>query len=232
MKTTLASFLILLTVDLAADPEPTSPSAKLRGHIQTGWAACDVTGITVPTYQYSGDLVTLDFPTRYAKAPLVSFVTEPVTSSLVGKTITATVRIEASPGSVYSVSSTGGWSIPPNMRIYFTTDPRPYRYSNADRNETGYWWSDVAFIHLTEDVVNGYAVSLTATFTAPLDPAEWSDALGHYATDSPAYTSAFLAAANAPAQVGFAFGSGSFFDTGVGAWIGTITLHVTSYAVQ
>jgi len=228
MKTIL--FTLLSCLVLNADPAPTRPSQKVR--VTQGWSAYDVTGINIPVYQAPGDLITVDFPNRYAKAPLLSFATIPRIASIAGKTITATIQITASPGSVYSVSSTGGWSIPPNVRIYFTTRPGNYRYSEADKYDTSYWWSDTAFVHLTEDVVNGLAASMMAMFTAPLNPTEWSDALGHSATESPFYTAAFNAAADAPAQFGFSFGSGSFFDTGVGEWLGSITFHVLSYSVQ
>jgi hypothetical protein len=223
---TFALSLFLCTACLA-DPSPTHGKRNVRG-----WQACDVSGKSVPVTQDVGDIATVGLPSPKAKVGLVSLLTTPATVPLTDKTITATIAITISPGAVYSVSSSAGWSIPPNVRIYFTTVPGPYNLSDANKNDTHYWWSDTAFIHLTEDVVNGLAVPMTATFTAPLDPSEWSDANGHRATESPAYTAAFNAAASVPAQLGFSFGSGNFFDTGVGAWSGTITFHVISYAAN
>jgi len=183
----------------------------------------------VPTISYPGDVATLPIPTPHSNIRLVSTLTTTNTpwllGDLTGKTLSTVVWMECSNNPVFFFNNDCGAGLPVNMRLFITTDARPYNVNAANVNETGYWWCSAPAGW--SPIAPGITV-LQASF----NPAFWSDALGHWALD-PNYTPAFKNAVKHVAQIGFSFGGGCFFDVGVGVSNtgASATLHVLQYDV-
>jgi len=133
-------------------------------------------------------------------------------SSILGKTITATFRIEGAGVFTYWGQGTGDnpCGTPASARLYFNTANGPFAY-------TKYWWSNPAAAVLTAPGVG--------TVTATVLPAFWSDWNGQNGSTDPA---AFADAASNPDLIGLSFGGGCFFENGVGI-TGSATFNLISY---
>lgn len=189
-----------------------------------GWSACNTAGKSVPVRVDSGDLVTLPIPSAKSKPAYVAFLTEPLAVNLIGRTIICTFRIDNTGTPVYAIGYSGGCPSPANLRLYFTTISGSYNLNNGEHHPHEYWWSDASFSSFV-DADGG----LIITFVDPLHADQWSDALGGSGATYPA---AFASALSRCVQIGFSFGGGCFFDTGVGMTSGTATMHVLNYTAQ
>lgn len=177
-----------------------------------------------------GDVATFEFPQSSANA-YPAFLTTTTDSELLGdltgKTLSATFTMEATPGTTFRFGGQGTWNngpAPANTRLYFSTNPAAYNLNDAQFHEDDYWWSQTAWVEIADDTGT---VTLTATF----DPATFSNAQGHQASDRLA---AFNAAVASVAQIGVAYGGGFFFDVGCAVFSGTGTasFHLLSYTAQ
>jgi hypothetical protein len=175
------------------------------------WHADHFTGFGVPTIDV-GEVATLPIPVQGAPMPIVSTLTTTnspwLLGNLTGRSISTLFWLECSNNPVIYFHNDCGHGPLSNLRLFFTTDIRPYTENNGRANETGYWWCSAT---------NSWALIApgTSTLTATVAPAGWSDALGHSAVDTN-YTSAFSAAVQHVAQIGFSFGGGCYYDNGVG----------------
>lgn len=177
------------------------------------WYAGHFSGWAVPTIENSQDVAELPIPIPGANIRTVSTLTTTNTPALLGdltgKTITATTWLECSNAPIFygGGSGCGNNGSVPNMRLFISSDQRPYTEIRGLQNPTAFWWcrasSGVATITCETNVLQ-YRVS----------PEGWSDALGHLASD-PNYTPAFQSTVQNVAQVGLSFGC-YYFDTGVG----------------
>jgi hypothetical protein len=134
-----------------------------------------------------------------------------------GKTITANFTISGATGAfVYWGEGTADnpCANPANTRLYFATD------NGGGFAYTHYWWSNPSSAYLA----NG-----TATVTATVEPAEWSDWNGQGGLVEPA---GFADAASNVTLIGLSFGGGCFFENGVGTSDGSGTFALNSYTVS
>ena len=198
---------LLFVVDLVAVLLARGESVRRIPQVEVvTWRACSI-------WQDMGVVPseTLIFPSGLHPA-LVSFLTtDGIGGDLSGDTITATVAVESIgvPTFVYGYEGQP-WNTcpaPASVRLYFTTVAGSYDLSNADEQYTNYWWSTSGMSLCS--IVGDFAI-LSNTLA---DPSAWSDSRGVSGADEP---KAFFAAAHNVAQVGFSFGGGCFYDTGVG----------------
>jgi hypothetical protein len=131
--------------------------------------------------------------------------------NLVGKTVSATIQLETINNPILEFGNDSGEGLRcSNVRLYFTTTRVPYVNTQADANETQYWWADVGWVALN----NGNpapAIAGIYTLTVPIDPALWSDSQGRSGS---ILTNEFYRAARGVRQIGLSFGGGDYFDTG------------------
>ena len=136
-------------------------------------------------------------------------------SSILGKMITATFRIEGAGAFTYwGQTADNPCGTPASARLYFNTANGPFAY-------TKYWWSNPSAKPLV-------IASDFATVSARVLPAEWSDWNGQFGTTDEA---AFADAASNPDLIGLSFGGGCFFENGVGN-SGAATFKLIRYTVD
>lgn len=123
-------------------------------------------------------------------------------------TVTATMRIDASPDAVVVANECGN----PRWRILLMAHGT--NWSDPDAR----WWSNPA-----SAAVTGGA----ATVSAPLDPSQWSNVNGQVGSSRP---TEFAAAMRDISHYGVTFG-GCFFGHGIFMQSGTATAHITSFQV-
>lgn len=181
---------------------------------------------------------TFQFPTAKRNVAFPAFLTTTtvtnVLGDLSGQTITATITLSVTGNPQFCYGGNTPWSswnlggLPANTRLYFSTNPSAYNLNDAAQNESDYWWSSAPSAWTVISAATG-TVTLTDTF----DPAHWSNAQGHSASD-PNYTAAFQSAVANVRQIGVSFGGGSFFDVGIAVLpnTGTAIFHLVSYDVQ
>lgn len=195
------------------------------------WTADHWAGYPVPTTREFGDQATLPIPTPAANIGLVSTLTTTDTPDLLGDltgaTIATVVYIAGSNNPAFwFFNDCGNHGPVANVRLFFSTDSRPYTASHANANEGGYWWAycDTGWALLAEGQI---------ILQASVSPENWSDALGHKATDAPVYMAMFYDAAAHVAESGYSFGGHCYYDNGVGVSTRTAsaTFHVMSYDV-
>jgi hypothetical protein len=194
------------------------------------WYAGHFGGYPVPTITNCQDVAELPVPQPGSAIRIVSTLTTTNTPALLGdltgKTIIATTWTECSNAPTFFFNNDCGNGVPVNMRLFFTSDQRPYTENNGRGSPSNFWWSDAP---------TGWAPIAcgTNTLTCALTPDGWSDALGHLASDSN-YTSSFLATAQNVAQIGLSFGGGCYYDNGCGISNNgaSATLHVLRYDAQ
>lgn len=207
MRTLLA--LLLLTVQAHA-----GKAIRLNG-----WQACDTAGRSINMLtRCCGEEVACVFPDYYGRRPTVlSFLTcDRFTGNQLGKTLTVTFQIPALAGTTYIGGNSGGCPPPPNLRLYFTSVPGAFNYNYSLSHPDQYWWSQTAWANI--EAVDGGG---TFTFSAPIIAGQWTDAYGQTANFT-----------GQVAEIGLAFGSGCFFDTGVGTGTGYAAIHILSATIQ
>lgn len=189
------------------------------------WSAFNTQAhVIASTTPASGDIATIQFPTGQVGSGQLAFIatTREVSllGDLTGHTITATFSISTTGTPRFTYWGEGSnWNtgpMPANCRLVFMTRTG---FSTAWADEV--WYS------------NPVDVALAGLGSAPLsnsltDPSLWSNGQGQQGSNRPAQ---FNAAVANVAQVGLAFGGGSFFDVGVNVIknTGSAIFHLESY---
>jgi hypothetical protein len=131
---------------------------------------------------------------------------------LTGKSLSATVGVTVTAGTVFTYFGEGTPSNPcgrpANVRFYFQTN------TSGKFEETDYWWSNPVSVDL--QALTFGDVTISTTFSG----SQWSDFFGHFGSD-PVYAAAFAAAVKDVQMIGLSFGGGCFFENGVGIVPGT-----------
>ena len=198
------------------------------------------------------------FPVATATPPgYANLMTNGFTASLTTiDTLTAVIQVFTSTSTTMFVGNPNGHcpAASPNycpgaVRLYFTSNlPQAGMSSclglngNSQHavvaNEFDYWWSNTPLRAMTGIPGSYYQFSPMGggsngpiTLQVSLDPMNWSDLCGHYGTMDPA---AFMASISNIKNLGVSFGSGFFFENGVGVdgTTGTATFQLTSYTIS
>jgi hypothetical protein len=197
------------------------------------------------------------FPVATATPPgFANLMTNGFTASLTtSNTLTATIQVVASSTTMFVGNPNGGCpaasptSCPGTVRLYFTSNLPQAGMSSclgtngnsqhtAVANEFDYWWSNTPVRAMTGIPGSYYQFSPTGggsngpiMLQVSLNPMNWSDLCGHPGTFDLA---AFMASISNIKDVGLSFGSGFFFENGVGVdgATGTATFQLTSYTIS
>lgn len=198
--------------------------------------------------------IAFGFPDATATpAGFVNLLTNGFTASLAtSNTLTATIQVVTSPGATFVGNPDGGCPIsspsncPGTVRLYFASNlPQAGMSSclgtngNSSHqivaNEFDYWWSNTPFQATILNSGSYYQFQTggsggTITLQVNLDPLNWSDLCGHVGTFD---LGAFMASISNIKDVGLSFGSGFFFENGVGVdgTTGIATFQLTSYTI-
>ena len=198
--------------------------------------------------------IAFGFPDATATpAGFVNLLTNGFTASLTtSNTLTATIQVVTSPGAAFVGNPNGGCPIsspsncPGTVRLYFASNlPQAGMSSclgtngNSSHqivaNEFDYWWSNTPLQATLLNSGSYYQFRTggsggTITLQVRLDPLNWSDLCGHVGTFD---LGAFMASIANIKDVGLSFGSGFFFENGVGVdgTTGTATFQLTSYTM-
>ena len=190
-------------------------------------------------------------------AGFANLMTNGFTASLTtSNTLTATITIVTSSSATMFVGNPDGGcpaasptNCPGSVRLYFTSNlPQAGMSSclgtngNSSHtvvaNEFDYWWSNTPVPAMTGIPGSYYQFSPTGggsngpiTIQVSLNPMSWSDLCGHPGTFDLA---AFMASISNIKDVGLSFGSGFFFENGVGVdgATGSATFQLTSYTIS
>ncbi len=190
-------------------------------------------------------------------AGFANLLTNSFTASLTtSNTLTAVIQVFTSASTTMFVGNPNGDcpAASPNycpgaVRLYFTSNlPQAGMSSclglngNSQHavvaNEFDYWWSNTPVRAMTGIPGSYYQFSPTGggsngpiMLQVSLDPMNWSDLCGHYGTLDLA---AFMASISNIKNLGVSFGSGFFFENGVGVdgTTGTATFQLTSYTIS
>lgn len=180
------------------------------------WNLFNFTGAN--RYSFTGSGTSFAFPqasTRSFPALLTTTTDSSVLGNLNGKTLTATIHIDADSGALFVFGGElPGWNTgnqPANCRLFFSSSASTYNLNIATAKEDNYWWSHVGVSVITNNLG-------TVSFSDNLDPSHWSNANGHLASNRLA---GFNQAVANVRQIGLSFGGGSFFDVGVALNNGT-----------
>lgn len=140
--------------------------------------------------------------------------------NLENKTVSANISVTSFGAFTYYGQGSPGnpCGTPATVRLYFQTQKN-------DLGESQYWWSYSAG--------SSYVLAPgSATLSANLNPANWSDRDGHPATFDASHMAAFSAAAADVELIGMSFGGGCFYANGVGEPSGTATFTLTNFTVN
>jgi hypothetical protein len=204
------------------------------------WQATELWGYPVPSQSLRG-METLPIPTSHDNISLVSIFTTKDTPALLGDltggTISATIQLVVNQNPMIWFGNDTGGPQQATIRLYFTTTTEPYNFIHGIANRNQYWWATFAMANLSTGN-NAPACPGTYTLTATLDPSLWSNSEGNQGSD-PAYTPEFYQAISQVAQIGFSFGGGENYDTGIGVLDASdptpypsATLYVLDYQVS
>jgi hypothetical protein len=187
-------------------------------------------------------------------AGFANLLTNGFTASLTTSiTLTATIQVVASPSTMFVGNPDGGCpalvaNCPGSVRLYFTSNlPQAGMSSclgtngnsshNIVANEFDYWWANTPVPATLANSGSHYQFSTTGggsngqiTLKVSLDPMNWSDLCGHVGTVD---LGAFMASISNIKDVGLSFGSGNFFENGVGVDgnTGSAMFQLTSYTI-
>ena len=195
------------------------------------------------------------FPDATASpAGFVNLLTDGFTAGLTTSNIlTATIQVMTTPATTMFVGNPDGGcpasaqnNCPGSVRLYFASNlPQAGMSSclgmngNSDHtivaNEFDYWWSNTtpavlgvpgSYYQFQQTGGSGGIITLQVS----LDPLNWSDLCGHRGDF---VASAFMASISNIKDLGVSFGSGFFFENGVGVdgATGTATFQLTSYTI-
>jgi hypothetical protein len=190
-------------------------------------------------------------------AGFANLLTNGFTGSLTtGNTLTATIRVVTSSlGTMFvgnpdgGCPALGGTNCPGTVRLYFASNlPQAGMSSclgtngnsshNIVANEFDYWWSNTPVQATLLNSGSYYQFSPTGggsngiiTLQVSLNPMNWSDLCG---TPGDLAAASFMASIANIKDVGLSFGSGFFFENGVGVdgTTGSATFQLNSYTVS
>jgi hypothetical protein len=137
---------------------------------------------------------------------------------LTGKTLSATVGVDVTPGTEFSYfGEPDGSGTPANVRLYFETDLSlgPIVCPCQDKGWSSFWYSDPMRVDL-EGLKAGNTI-----LSVELDAANWADGQEIPATADADHMSSFAQAVAHVDHVGLTFGGGRHFHNGVGIVPGT-----------
>lgn len=261
MKTTLLVLTVIALASLILAPAVSvyaDTSLQLTG---SQWALLELSDSKILTRHAdtiaSGGRVEFLFPDATASPPgFANLLTNGFTASLATtNTHKATFNVIASPSTMYVGNPDGDCPFasptfcPGNVRLYFASNlPQAGMTSclgfngNSNHpvvaNEFDFWWSNTPMQATVANSGSYYQFSPTGggsgspiTLNVSLDPMNWSDLCGHAGTFDLA---AFTASIANIEDVGLSFGSGFFFENGVGVdgTTGTATFQLTSYTIS
>jgi len=197
------------------------------------------------------------FPDATAAPPgFANLMTDSFTASLMtSNTLTATIEVIASPSTMWVGNPNGDCpassptNCPGSVRLYFASNLPQAGMSSClglngnsqhavVKNEFNFWWSNTPVPATLFTMGSYYQFSPTGggsdgtiTLQVSLNPMNWSDLCGHYGTLDPA---SFMASIANIKYLGVSFGSGFFFENGVGVdgTTGSATFELTSYTVS
>mgnify|MGYP000123084077 CR=1 FL=1 len=173
-----------------------------------------------PVSSISGGGVYFEFLNTPDRAVLISDAKGK--ASLVGRTVTAYIAIEATAGATFNYYNTGG-TLPANVRLYFQrvngmgdspTEECPSGWHPERPDcEAQYWWSNPESISLADLAAIGISGEV---LSANLDPALWSDRDGHMGDSNVDHQGWFADAVANMGKAGLSFGGGNNFAFGCG----------------
>ena len=188
--------------------------------------------VPLPVTPIRGNGVSFDFYPTPDRAMLIAEIEsypQFQKGKLAGKTLSADIAIEATPGATFiyfNNDGTGdlqdGWADPGGfVRLYFNkvnTEGCPTGWHQERPDcEAQYWWSNPVYIDLVDLAALG---SKGIKLEVPLDPASWSDRDGHMGTDTTSNTvnhiEAFNAAVANVKKIGLSFGGNGWWAFGCG----------------
>jgi hypothetical protein len=224
------------------------------------WAILELLGSKIKTSHANtiSTGVELLFPDATATpAGFANLLTDGFTAGLAtSNTLTATIQVLTSSPTTMFVGNPNGScpasspnNCPGTVRLYFASNlPQAGMSSclgtngNSSHtvvaNEFDYWWSNTPVAATTATPGSYYQFSPTGggsggtiTLQVSLDPLNWSDLCGHIGTFD---MGAFMASISNIKNLGVSFGSGFFFENGVGVdgTTGTATFQLTSYTIS
>ncbi len=249
----VTSLLLVPVVTVYADT-----SLKMTG---SQWSILELLGSKIKTSHANAvptGGVEFLFPDATATpAGYANLLTNGFTASLTtSNTLTATIKVLTSSSTTMFVGNPNGGCpasspiyCPGAVRLYFTSNlPQAGMSSclgfngNSQHavvaNEFDYWWSNTPVRAMTGILGSYYQFSPTGggsngpiMLQVSLDPMNWSDLCGHFGFMFPA---AFIASISNIKNLGVSFGSGFFFENGVGVrgTTGTATFQMTSYTIS
>ena len=223
------------------------------------WAILELSGSKLTTSH--ADTIAADGGVEFllpdaTAAGYVNLLTNGFTASLsTSFTLTATIQIVTSLATTMFVGNPdggcpglGGTNCPGTVRLYFASNlPQAGMSSclgtngNSNHpivaNEFDYWWSNgVQATRFNPGAyyqfpVTGGGSNGVITLQVSLDPLNWSDLCGH---NGSVYMADFMASISNIKDVGLSFGSGFFFENGVGVdgTTGSATFQLTSYTIS
>lgn len=216
MKTKL-TILALLCAGLtqASDRQRQRPAQGLKPHVE--WSAYGLNNYWHQKPVEDGGVLTFVFP-QAAHGNYVSVFSESSTaeSDLRGQSVWMVFDMAVDGGiPVFNY----GWENTPvndspnpaSMRFFVSDLASPLNLDTENRHPEHYWFYDagIGLVNVLDFIQeNSYEASFD-------DFANWTDGLGHSATD-PIYRTSFLNCISHTRQKGLAFGGGRFFDVGVG----------------
>lgn len=165
--------------------------------------------------------------------------------NLTGKTLSAKIAIEATPGAsfiYFNNDGTGtlqdGWADPGGfVRLYFNKVntvgcPEGWHPERPDC-EAQYWWSNPVHVDLPDLAALG---DREITLEVPLNPEFWSDRDGHMGTDTTStavnHILAFNAAVANVKKIGLSSGGNGWWAFGCGVMNGTAVFKLNKFVVK
>jgi hypothetical protein len=180
----------------------------------------------LPVTPIRGNGVSFDFYPTPDRAMLIAEIDSYAQfrgGKLTGKTLSADIAIEATPGATFNYydNNTGGSPTGGFVRLYFNkvnTEGCPTGWHPERPDcEAQYWWSNPLHIDLVDLAALG---SKGTKLEVPLDPEFWSDRDGHMGTDTTSnavnHTDAFNAAVANVHKIGLSFGGAGWWAFGCG----------------
>lgn len=233
----LASLSAVVLLSLASSAYATSPPPGQGWTVETRSYNGNGSSLNLKAthaYVTGTDIADFDFPqstSGYASYLWLSSNSGYTETQTVSATFTITVTGSAS--FVYGPWGSETQSGSPTVRLFFQSNLPANGGSGcmpAGFNENNYWWSNP-----TDASVGSYQItgptSGEVTLSVQLNPADWSNLCGH---DGTSLGATFDSAIANIQYIGFSFGSGNRFASGVAvtAGSGSATFELSSFSVQ
>ena len=219
----LSVFALLVTFAL------TTPVAAQRlpaaaGHGE-GWIVLTYEGEFGPFESPAtrkGGAVSFDFLATPDRAMLITDISgdrQFAPGKLIGKSLSARIAINATPGATFNYYNTGG-TAPANVRLYFQRPNAAGCPPSSEFNplfpqcEAQYWWSNPLSISLADLAASNNRQGVT--LQALLSPEFWSDRDGHKGDSDANHIAWFNDAVANANKIALSFGGGNNFAFGCG----------------